>query len=46
MALIDVRRAVELFIIMKTPVLGFIENMSYFQQPHSTERLENRKIDL
>ncbi len=39
-ALIDVRRAVELFAKMERPVLGFIENMSYFQQPHSTERLE------
>lgn len=39
-ALIDVRRAVELFAKMKRPVLGFIENMSYFKQPHSTERLE------
>ncbi len=39
-ALVDVRRAVELFAKMKRPVLGFIENMSYFQQPHSTERLE------
>lgn len=25
---------------MKRPILGFIENMSYFQAPHSTERLE------
>lgn len=39
-ALADVRRAVELFAKMKRPVLGFIENMSYFQDPHSTERLE------
>ena len=39
-ALADVRRAVELFTKMKRPVLGFIENMSYFQCAHSTERLE------
>ena len=39
-ALADVRRAVELFTKMKRPVLGFIENMSYFQSPHSTEHLE------
>lgn len=39
-ALIDVRRAVELFAKMERPVLGFIENMSYFQDPHSTKRLE------
>ena len=40
MALIDVRRAVELFVKMKRPVLGFVENMSYFQDPHLPERLE------
>jgi len=39
-ALADVRRAVELFAKMKRPVLGLIENMSYFQCSHSTERLE------
>jgi len=39
-ALADVRRAVELFTKMKRPVLGFIENMSYFQCAHSTKRLE------
>lgn len=39
-ALADVRRAVELFAKMKRPVLGFVENMSYFQSSHSTERIE------
>lgn len=39
-ALADVRRAVELFNKLKRPVLGFIENMSYFQYAPSTDRLE------
>ncbi len=39
-ALIDVRRAVELFAKMKRQVLGFVENMSYFQYADSQERLE------
>lgn len=39
-ALIDVRRAVELFAKMKRQVLGFVENMSYFQYADSKERLE------
>lgn len=39
-ALADVRRAVELFTKMERPVLGLIENMSYFQCAHSTEHLD------
>ena len=35
-ALIDVRRSVELFLKYKRKILGFIENMSYFQADKSS----------
>ncbi len=37
-ALIDARRAMSMFNTVKVPVLGMIENMSYFLCPHCGER--------
>ncbi len=37
-ALIDARKAVAMFQKMNVPILGIIENMSYFQCPHCHER--------
>lgn len=39
-ALLDGRKGLSMFQQMKVPVLGFVENMSYFQPPGSTERYE------
>lgn len=39
-ALLDGRKGFAMFKQMQVPVLGFIENMSYFQPPGSTERFE------
>ncbi len=38
LALIDARKAINMFDQTKTPVLGIIENMSYFLCPHCGER--------
>ena len=39
-ALADVRKAYAMFEKVDVPVLGFVENMSYFQCPHCSERTE------
>jgi ATP-binding protein involved in chromosome partitioning len=39
-ALLDGRKGLAMFERMQVPVLGFIENMSYFQPPNSSERFE------
>jgi ATP-binding protein involved in chromosome partitioning len=39
-ALLDGRKGMSMFKQMQVPVLGVIENMSYFQPPGSTERFE------
>lgn len=39
-ALLDGRKGLAMFKQMEVPVFGFIENMSYFQPPGSTERYE------
>lgn len=39
-ALIDARRAIKMFHEVKTPILGIVENMSYFQCPHCGEKTE------
>ncbi len=39
-ALIDARRGVQMFNKVSIPVLGIIENMSYFLCPHCSERSE------
>jgi ATP-binding protein involved in chromosome partitioning len=39
-ALIDARRGVAMFEKVNVPILGLIENMSYFQCPHCGERTE------
>lgn len=39
-AVLDGRKGLAMFKYMKVPILGFIENMSYFQPPGSTERYE------
>ncbi|MBS0629732.1 MAG: P-loop NTPase [Verrucomicrobia bacterium] len=38
-ATLDVRKAIQLFLKMKIPVLGVIENMSYFLEPISKQQL-------
>jgi ATP-binding protein involved in chromosome partitioning len=40
LALIDARRAVAMFQKVETPILGIVENMSYFQCPHCGGRSE------
>jgi len=40
LALIDVRKAVRMFEQVGVPVLGVVENMSYFVCPHCSERSE------
>ena len=37
-ATLDVRKAIQLFLKMEIPILGIIENMSYFQDPLSGAR--------
>ncbi len=39
-ALIDARRAIKMFHEVKVPVLGIVENMSYFVCPHCNEKSE------
>jgi ATP-binding protein involved in chromosome partitioning len=39
-ALLDGRKGLAMFERMQVPVLGFVENMSYFQPPNSNERFE------
>lgn len=39
-ALLDGRKGLAMFKQMNVPVLGFIENMSYFQPPNTNERYE------
>ncbi len=39
-ALLDARKAVNMFTRMETPILGIVENMSYFQCPHCNERTD------
>ena len=39
-ALLDGRKGLAMFKMMEVPVLGFVENMSYFQPPGSSERFE------
>ena len=38
LALIDARRGLEMFLKVKVPVLGLVENMSYFLCPHCEGR--------
>lgn len=38
LALIDARKGLEMFLKVEVPVLGFVENMSYFLCPHCDER--------
>lgn len=40
LALIDARKGLEMFLKVSVPVLGFVENMSYFLCPHCHERSE------
>lgn len=40
LALIDARKALEMFLKMDVPVLGLVENMSYFLCPHCSGRSE------
>ncbi|MFC1558625.1 P-loop NTPase [candidate division KSB1 bacterium] len=40
LALIDAIKGVQMFLKIQIPVLGIIENMSYFLCPHCTERSE------
>lgn len=40
LALIDARKAVEMFLKVNIPILGFVENMSYFLCPHCQGRSE------
>jgi ATP-binding protein involved in chromosome partitioning len=37
---LDGRKGLAMFKMMEVPVLGFVENMSYFQPPGSSERFE------
>ena len=39
-ALIDARRAIKMFNEVKVPILGIVENMSYFTCPHCNEKTE------
>jgi ATP-binding protein involved in chromosome partitioning len=39
-ALIDARRAIKMFGQVKVPILGVVENMSYFVCPHCKEKTE------
>lgn len=40
LALIDARKGLEMFLKVSVPVLGFVENMSYFLCPQCNERSE------
>ena len=44
-ALADVRRGVAMFERLGVPILGIIENMSYFRCPHCNEKTEIFKAD-
>ncbi len=39
-SVLDVRRAIRMFQDVQVPILGIVENMSYFTPPGSTERYE------
>jgi ATP-binding protein involved in chromosome partitioning len=39
-ALIDVRRGVQMFRKLNVPILGIVENMSYLEQPEGTEPID------
>lgn len=39
-ALLDARRAIKMFHEVNVPILGIVENMSYFQCPHCGEKTE------
>lgn len=39
-ALVDVRRGIQMFNKINVPVIGIIENMSYFKCPHCDERTD------
>ena len=39
-ALIDARRAIQMFGEVKVPIVGIVENMSYFTCPHCNEKTE------
>lgn len=39
-ALIDARRAIKMFDEVKVPIVGIVENMSYFTCPHCNEKTE------
>ena len=39
-ALIDARRAIKMFNEVKVPIIGIVENMSYFVCPHCNEKTE------
>lgn len=39
-ALIDARRAIKMFNEVKVPIIGIVENMSYFVCPHCSEKSE------
>jgi ATP-binding protein involved in chromosome partitioning len=36
-ALMDVRKAINMFEQVKVPIIGIVENMSYYESPHSPE---------
>ena len=38
-ALLDVRKAIQLFLQLNIPILGIVENMSYLSIPHSEEKV-------
>ncbi len=40
LALIDARKGLEMFLKVNVPILGFVENMSYFLCPHCQTRSE------
>lgn len=40
LALIDARKGLEMFLKVNVPILGLVENMSYFLCPHCQERSE------
>ncbi|MCG8653688.1 MAG: Mrp/NBP35 family ATP-binding protein, partial [Pirellulales bacterium] len=39
-ALIDVRRGIQMFRKLNVPILGIVENMSYLEQPDGAEPLD------
>jgi ATP-binding protein involved in chromosome partitioning len=40
LALVDAEKGLEMYNVVKAPVLGIVENMSYFVCPHCNERTE------